>query len=152
MDTGPLAIKRVILGFLASWYSIVFLSNTFDLLKELTILPASFAFHSGNFGLIEKVTSVHQFPHSINILLLLGVILLEGFIAFLFWRAFSNTKADLEQGAPRAQSAYFWGISLWCLFLVFDEFFLVYRVFDGEYLHFCILIFHLLSYQFVMKP
>ncbi len=152
MDTGPIAIKRVILGFLASWYSIVFLSNTFDLLKELAILPESFAFHSGNFGLIEKVTAVHQFPHSINILLLLAVIILEGFVAFLFWRAFSDTKMDLQQGGAKAQAAYFWGISLWCLFLIFDEFFLVYRVFDGEYLHFCILIFHLLSYQFVMKP
>lgn len=152
MDTGPLAIKRVILGFLASWYSIVFLSNTFDLLRELAILPADFAFHSGNFELIEKVTVVHQFPHSINVVLLVGVILLEGFIACLFWRAFFAIKADLQQNGTKAQYAYFWGISLWCLFLIFDEFFLVYRVFNGEYLHFCILIFHLLSYQFVMKP
>ena len=151
MHANPFRIKSVVVCFSALWYTIVFLSNTLDLFKELSVLPESFAFHSGNFGLIEKVTAVHGFPHSLNIGLLIGVILFEGLVGFLFWRLFFQLKTDLDKGGPQIQLTYFLGITLWGLFLVFDEIFLVYRVFNGEVLHFTILIFHLISYQFMLK-
>src|SRR5690348_11810464 len=71
------SIKRGILCFWAVWMAFVFTTNAADGLKQLHLLPASWASASGNYVLMVKVTSVYQTPAWIVISLFGGVIFWE---------------------------------------------------------------------------
>src|SRR5271156_3907946 len=84
---NAILFKRLLLLFWALWFSIVFLSNLADGLKALGLLPDAWAFASDNFKFIKETTARYGTPAFVNGVLFAWVIVWEGFVAVLFWRA-----------------------------------------------------------------
>ena len=82
--THVIMLKRLLLLFWATWFSIVFFSNLADGLKALQWLGSSWAFASGNFQFIKETTARYGTPAWLNGILFAVVILWEGITAALF--------------------------------------------------------------------
>ena len=117
------SIKRVILLIWALWAMFVTLSNVCDGLRTIGILPDSFKFVSGNFGYIQAATQIYAFPVWLNAILFIFVILWEGIISFLFFKAFF--KFDLNE-SKLILLPFLSAIILFGGFLVMDEFLITY--------------------------
>lgn len=59
-------LKRLLLLFWASWFSIVFLTNLLDACKELGVLPQTWAFASGNYAFVCQTTARYGTPDWVN--------------------------------------------------------------------------------------
>ncbi|QDU60700.1 hypothetical protein Pan216_15490 [Planctomycetes bacterium Pan216] len=114
-------IKCALLWFWAVWLSVVVATNGCDLLKHWTILPAWWAFASGNYAAVAKVTSVYPGSSWISVLLFLGVIAWEGLAAILFWRAVVLWMRQREPAYAAVNVAIAVSMSLWAAFLVAEE-------------------------------
>src|SRR5690606_32313926 len=82
-----LTLKRGLLLFWAVWASVVTLTNLFDALKALGVLPADWEFASGNWDFLLEITARYATPHWLIAILFAGVIVWEFLIALAFWRA-----------------------------------------------------------------
>ena len=114
-------LKSGVLMFWAAWFTVVVLTNVFDILKAIGAVPAGFTFASGNWGLMVKVTGVHGTPAAVVALLFLGVIAWEALAAILFWRAWAA-------GGRGGVAAFTVGLALWAAFTLADEIFLAYTL------------------------
>jgi hypothetical protein len=120
-------LKRGLVFFWAAWFTIVFLTNLFDLLKQLGIVAQDWAFASGNFGFMAATTSLYATPESVVLLLFIGVVVWEAVAAGLFWRAFAGYGSGVA-GMGRINTAFAVGLALWAAFLVADELTMAYDV------------------------
>lgn len=120
-------LKRGLVFFWAAWFTIVFLTNLFDLLKQLGIVGADWAFASGNFGFMVATTSLYATPESVVLLLFIGVVVWEAFAAGLLWRAFAAYNNGAA-GLARVNTAFAVGLALWAAFLLADELTMAYDV------------------------
>jgi len=128
MQTIDNRIRAGLVLFWALYFSIVWLSNTTDALKAMSILPSDWAFVSGNYTLIVRVLAVYQSPVWLSVLLFGGVILWEGIGAILFWKAFrASVRQTLTQKIAMHQ-AFGFTIGLWASFILADEIFLAYML------------------------
>jgi hypothetical protein len=114
-------LKSGVLLFWAAWFTIVFLTDVFDALKALHAVPASWAFASGNWELMGKVTAVHGTPMAIVALLFLGAVAWEGLATVLFWRAWAA-------GGRGGIAAFTVGLALWAAFVLADEIFIAHSL------------------------
>lgn len=131
-------LTRCITLIWAAWYTLVGISNTFDALKALSVLPATWPVASGNYGAVAACTSVYGTPMFITGLLFMGVIVADLGCAAAFWRA-------LLQGFD-VRKAITAGVALWGAFLIADESFVCYAFAQH---HVMLLIAHLLTYAAV---
>jgi hypothetical protein len=127
MPNHSIFLKRALLFFWATWFTLVFASNVADGLRELGLLPESWAFSSGNFRFVAETTSRYGTPEWLNAVLFAGAIVWEGLAAFLFWRAFWAYR-DWKAGLQRAYLAMIVSLLLWATFLIVDEVFIAYAV------------------------
>ena len=119
-QTGMYFLKLALLCFWATWFSIVCLTNVFDILKVDGRLGASWKLASRNYELVAKAVSLYQAPRWVPRLLFLGVIAWQLAAAALFWIAFAaGTNGAIS--LPRADAAFAAGILLWAAFMVADE-------------------------------
>jgi hypothetical protein len=114
-------LKSGVLVFWAAWFSIVVLTNVFDVLKAARVVPAGWTFVSGNWELMVKVTGVHGTPVAVVALLFLGVIAWEALAAILFWRAWAA-------GGRGGVVAFTVSLALWATFTLADEIFIAYTL------------------------
>lgn len=114
-------LKSGVLVFWAAWFSIVVLTNVFDVLKAAGVVPAGWTFASGNWALMVKVTGVHGTPVAVVALLFLGVIVWEALAAILFWRAWAA-------GGRGGVVAFTVSLALWAAFTLADEIFIAYTL------------------------
>lgn len=114
-------IKRGLLIFWAAWTGLVFASNAADGLKELRVLPESWAFASHNFNLMIKVTAIYHLPEWTVAALFCGVI---GWQAAGTW-AYSRAATKPSAGG-QILSAFGVNLALWAAFMIADEVFLAY--------------------------
>lgn len=120
-------IRAGLLLFWALYFSIIWLSNSTDALKALTLLPADFRFVSGNYSLVSKVVGIYRATAGLAGLFFAGVILWEGIGAVLFWRAFVSTLRQSGRNRVLAYQAFGVTIGLWATFIFTDEVFLAYE-------------------------
>ncbi len=114
-------IKRGLLIFWAAWTGLVFASNVADGLKDLRVLPDSWAFASRNFNLMMKVTAIYHTPDWAVAVLFCGVI---GWQAAGTW-AYSRA-AIKPSAAVWILSAFGINLALWAGFMIADEVFIAY--------------------------
>jgi hypothetical protein len=114
-------LKSVVLLFWAAWFTIVVLTNVFDILKASGGVPARWTFASGNWELMVKVTGVHGMPVAVVALLFLGVMAWEALAAILFWRAWAA-------GGRGGVAAFTVSLALWAAFSLADEIFVAYTL------------------------
>lgn len=117
-------MKQGVLAFWAAWLSVVAVTNILDALKALGVLPATFAWTSGNFAWIEQTMKPLSTPLGVEAFLFFGVIIWEVLAAVLFWQAtvsYRNRPLTEERVALIACAV---NLALWCAFQVLDEVFL----------------------------
>jgi hypothetical protein len=114
-------LKSGVLLFWAAWFTIVVLTNAFDILKASRVVPAGWTFASGNWELMVKVTGVHGTPVAVVAMLFLGVIVWEALAGFLFWRAWAA-------GGRGGVAAFTVSLALWAAFTLADEIFIAYTL------------------------
>jgi hypothetical protein len=134
-------LKRLLLLFWAVWLSVVFLTNLADMGKGLGLLGDSWVFASGNWTLIQETTARYQIPAAVSANLFAGVILWEGIVAVLFWRAGWTFRGRRPAGKS-VYLAFTTSLLLWGAFLVADEVFLVYPL---ESTHLRLFVAHLVT-------
>ncbi|MFC2092914.1 hypothetical protein ACFLSV_03340 [Bacteroidota bacterium] len=135
-------LKRVLLLILAFWFSVVFLTNAFDLLKAAGIFPMEWKFASDKFEMIRQTTLIYNMPGWLNVILFISMLIWEGFIAVLFFKAFFSFKSLSDNGSSAVNAAFFCSISMWGAFIIFDELFKNYSI---EVTHFALFIMNLIS-------
>ena len=111
-------IRRIILLVWALWSAVVTLSNIFDALRSLGMLPDWFKFVSGNFGYIQSATSVW-----LNAILFAGVIIWEALMSWNFFKAFAAVKGGIRSAVYKP---FVFGLTLFGGFLVLDELLIAY--------------------------
>jgi hypothetical protein len=142
MFSSIFTLKRVLLLILAFWFSVVFLMNAFDLLKAACILPHEWKFASGNFDLVKQTTVIYNMPGWLNVFLFISVLVWEGFIAVLFFKAFFTFKSLREKESSTINAAFFCSISLWGAFVIVNVLFQNHTM---EVTHFTLLIANIAS-------
>jgi hypothetical protein len=123
-----LTLKRGLLLFWAVWASLVTLTNLLDALKALGVLPAGWAFASGNWPFLLETTAIYDTPLWLIAILFAGVIGWEFLTALAFWRAFGAAMATGGFAPRPALSAFGIGLGLMAAFVVADEVFIAYEV------------------------
>jgi hypothetical protein len=132
MYMSPFALKLLLLFFWALWFTLVLLTNLFEGLKQLEILPEGWKFASRNYKQITTATEIYRSPAWLPGLLFLGVILWQGAATLFFWIAFVGALQSGIIDPDALNLAFASGISLWMAFMIADE---VFRVYDGESSH-----------------
>jgi hypothetical protein len=113
---GPL-----LLGFWCLYFAVVSLSNLTDLLRSLHLLPAEWAWVSGNLAFITTSVAKIGIAPALSPLLLAGVIVWQVVASFLFWRALRRGDGA-SLGPPFVVS-----IALWATFILLDEVLLIFE-------------------------
>jgi len=135
-------LAPALLGFWCLYFAIVTLSNLTDLLRSLHVLPADWAWISGNLAFIAPSTAKIGVPAGLSPVLLAGVIVWQSLASFLFWRALR--RGDRESMGP----AFMVSLSLWATFILLDEILLIFetgaeathlRLFIAELVSLCLL-------------
>ena len=116
-----MTLKLLLLLFWATWFSIVFATNAFGLMKAAGVLPATWRFASGNYDMVVKAVSIYGPPAWVPRLLFLGVIAWQMLAAALFWYAVAASGAAGFVIMPLADAALATGILLWAAFMIADE-------------------------------
>jgi hypothetical protein len=138
---------RGLLFFWSAWFSIVFASNLADGLQQAGLLPETWRFASGNFGLIVQSIEIFSLEKAWAVILFGGVLITQLGVSVLFWRAFLIRASLARPVDQKVVQAFALGIGLFAAFLVADEILVVYHRFSGlETTHFLILCALLLSY------
>jgi hypothetical protein len=119
------AMKRGLLIFWTAWTGLVFASNAADGLKRLRVLPESWAFASGNYNLMIKVTAIYCTPQWIVAALFCGVVGWQAAGTCWYLRAAMNPCAGAGQ-RQEMLSAFGINLALWAAFMIADEVFLAY--------------------------
>jgi hypothetical protein len=127
--------KRLILGFWACWFTIVFLTNLFDGLKALGLVGERWAFASGNWAFMVATTRIYRVPTLLVGVLFAGVVAWEGLSALLMWTAAGVAGRDPgdPRGAKAADRAFTVALALFAAFVLADEIFIAYSV-EGTHL------------------
>lgn len=144
-DFSPLRLKRGLLLFWAIYFAIVLASNLADGLKALKILPEGWAFASGNYGLMVKVTRIYGVPYALVAMLFAGVCLWEAAAVYGFARAFRHFAGVGTAGMSMVYQAFGTALGLWAAFLIADELLIVYDRTSLEAAHLTLFLTHLLS-------
>ena len=142
MSSTIFTLKRVLLLILAFWFSVAFLTNTFDLLRAACILPPVWKFASGNFDLLMQITLVYNTPVWLCVIFFVIVLIWLGFISVLFFKAFLSFKSVRKKESSAINAAFFCSISLAGALVIIDELFLNYGM---EGMHFTLFIANLIS-------
>jgi len=135
-------LAPALLGFWCLYFAIVTLSNLTDLLRSLHVLPADWAWISGNLAFIAPSTAKIGVPAGLSPVLLAGVIVWQSLASLLFWRALR--RGDRASMGP----AFVVSLSLWATFILLDEILLIFetgaeathlRLFIAELVSLCVL-------------
>ncbi len=77
---------KVILFFWAFYFTLIFVTNSIDLLKHFRLIPKWWKFTSGNYTFMQKVTSAYKLTANTLIPGFVLIILIELTSAFYFWK------------------------------------------------------------------
>ena len=126
---GPPMLERLRLStlqsglvlFWALWLSLVTLTNTFDALRQLGLLPEAFTFASYNFDLVRETVGAHGIGTPLAVLLFAGVLVWELLASLLLWRAWAAMLHGAHGTAAEVTQAFVLSLALWAAFLIATE-------------------------------
>jgi hypothetical protein len=116
-------LKAGLLFFWSLWLTLVLVTNVFDGLKQLGLLPDWWRWVSGNFRAIANSVPLPRWAIGF---LFLGVLLWEGLGVVLFWRAFYGYGLTGNAGLVEVYTAFGVSLALWSAFMIADEVFRIY--------------------------
>lgn len=128
MQVNLSILKLGLIVFWASWLTLTSVTNVFDGLKVLKMLPEKWKFASGNYAAIARATSSYSFPAWLNGLLFMGATLWEGLASFLFWISFLGYLRSGFTDLSHANTAFAFSLALWAAMILADEIFKAYRL------------------------
>jgi hypothetical protein len=114
-------IQKGLLLFWAIWLTLIALTNFFDALRQLGLLPEGWTFASYNYDLVRQTVGAHGVPAGIAAALFGGVIFWEALAAGLFWRAFAAVRRGRPGTSDEVSQAFTVGLALWAAFLIATE-------------------------------
>jgi hypothetical protein len=132
-------LKAGLLFFWSLWLTLVLVTNVFDGLKQLGVLPDSWRWASGNFQAIAESVPLPRWAVG---LLFLGVIIWEAFGVVLFWSAFYGYGLVGSAGLVQVYTAFAVSLALWSAFMIADE---VFRIYAYQSTHLLLFVGQLLS-------
>lgn len=117
-------IKLALLVFWSLWLSIVFMTNAFEGLILINVLPQSWKFASKNFQSIKEATAKYALTAKWAGILFFGVVIWQAAAAVFFWLA----VAGFLRGHTQAlYSGFFVSLSFWMAIMIADELFKAYE-------------------------
>jgi hypothetical protein len=119
-------VKQGLLLYWAVWTAIVFTANVTDALRTARLLPTSWAFASGNYSEMIKVSNIYHTPHWIIAWLFCGVIVWQAIGAWSYARAARSAGSPFEDSNVNLALAI--NVALWAAFTIADEVFLTYGI------------------------
>lgn len=123
----PLSLlKQGLLVTWTAWFSLAFLTNTCDFLKQFNLLPVTWNFVSGNFAMVSTSLARYPLPLFLPVLLFIFILMMEGFASICFWNSLLHFKKRPSKAMPWINLAFTSGILIWGIFLVMDEIFIAY--------------------------
>ncbi len=128
--------KLGLISFWSLWLLIVFMTNLFEELKLIRLLPPYWKFASQNFQAVAEATSAYHAPQWVPRLLFLGVLLWQGITLVLFWRAVVLWAIHGSSIAGAVNTAFAASLGLLAAFMIADEIFKQYDVERGHVLLF----------------
>ncbi|RPI31959.1 MAG: hypothetical protein EHM70_10160 [Chloroflexota bacterium] len=138
----PYLLKLGLIFFWALWLSIVFLTNLFDGLKALKILPPQWKLASGNYEKVASAARKYTLPNWVNGALFGGVVLWEGLSAALMWRSFAGSLGLGVIDSGLALAGFALSAGLWAIMMIADE---IFGYYDGESQHLLLFIANLVT-------
>ncbi len=131
-----MTFKLVLLSFWSLWHSIVLLTNFFEGLKQLRILPAGWTFASKNYDAIVQATQKYHPSPWIPRVLFSGVLLWQLVILVGFaWALVASLRSGWMDSA-HVNIAFGLSLSLLAAFIVADELCTEYDTEHGHILFF----------------
>jgi sterol desaturase/sphingolipid hydroxylase (fatty acid hydroxylase superfamily) len=128
------ALARLIVGFWAAWFTLVFLTNLCDALKALGLVGEEWKFASGNWAFVVKTTGIYRVPAPLVGVLFAGVVAWEALSALLMWSAVRSLGGPPEGSRMGAvDRAFTVALGLFAAFALADELFIAYHV-EGTHL------------------
>lgn len=128
-------LKFGLLSFWALWFTLVVLTNLFDGLKSLGILPQRWLFASQNFSRVCDAVAEYRLSAPTAAALFAAVLVWQLSISLLLWRALALSWAAGALQLPSVNLAFTCAIGLWLAFLIAEEVFKRYRT-EGKHLLF----------------
>jgi hypothetical protein len=107
--------------FWAIWLSIVTLTNIFDALKQLGLLPDDFTMAAYNFDLLVATIGAHGVSAWIGAILFAGALTWEFLGSALLWRAWNAMRRGAPGTAIEVTQAFAVNLALWAAFLIATE-------------------------------
>jgi len=107
--------------FWAIWLSIVTLTNAFDALRQLGILPQDFTFASYNFSLVKDTVGAHGVSTRVAAVLFAGVLAWEFLASVLLWRGWLAMWHGRQGTAVEVTQGFAVSLGLWAAFLIATE-------------------------------
>lgn len=107
--------------FWAIWLTIATLTNVFDALNQLGLIPDGFTFASYNYDLLAGTVAAHGVPPVGAVVLFGGVLAWEMLASFLLWRAWAVMRRGEPGTASEVTQAFVVSLALWCTFLIATE-------------------------------
>ncbi len=127
-----MTLKLGLLSFWTLWHSIVLLTNLFDGLKQLRVLPGGWTFASKNYDAIVQATQKYQPAPWIPRLLFSGVLIWQLLIFVGFGWALVASVRSGWMDPNHVSIAFGLSLSLLAAFIVADE---VCTEYDTEHGH-----------------
>ena len=128
MEVHLLTLKVGFLSFWGLWLSIVFITNLFEGLKLLRIVPPYWRFASQNYQAIAQATGTYRAAPWIPKFLFLGVLCWQCGTLALFARAIITTWTDVILRLGPINEAFAASLGLLAAFMIADEVFKQYEV------------------------
>lgn len=122
-------LRRGLVVFWALWTTIVLATNVTDVLKVGGVLPAWWAFASGNYALVAKVAAIYRLPSAAVAFLFAGLVAWQALAMALLWRA-AAALAPGGRGREAVDRAFTVSLALWAAFIIADEVFIAYHTVD----------------------
>jgi len=132
MDMNLFALKLGLVSFWGLWLVIVFLTNLFEGLKALRILPPYSKFASQNLQAVAKATATYQAPPWVPRLLFFGVLVWQLVALLFFGRALVCSIEDGRLAMGPINVAFVASLGLLAAFMLADE---ICKEYDTERAH-----------------
>ena len=118
--------------FWAMWQLMVFMTNLFEGLKLLRIVPPYWKFASQNYQAVAHATGAYRAPPWIPQLLFLGILVWQLGTLILFGRAVISTWSNRTLLLSPVTEAFASSLSLLAAFMIADE---IFKQYDEERAH-----------------
>lgn len=133
--------SKVILFFWASYFSIIFITNSIDLLKHFGLIPRLWKLTSDNYNFLVRVTSAFRLSSNTLIPAFILAIFLELVTALCFWKTIIDNEVSYLPFAT--------GLTMFGGFILIDELLISYLAEVNHFRIFNALLLSLIAVKYI---